>query len=504
MERNRVKKRKRNIVVWILTIIVLGLAAGIGTHFNAEIDLSKDKVYSLSPVSKKLLAESTESIVITYYVSPALKSFSPLPDRIISFIERYDTIGGPLVESRTVEVQSGQTNMLIEQLGLIPQTFGSGDGNKQSALSAFSGIVIESTSRMTSIPFIYDMGGIEYEITSGIKRILSEEKKQLGIMIADNSRTIEQHYSLLTRFLLSLYSVQPVRPGTSIPENLDTLIVLGQQDITPEDADSIDAYLRKGGAVLFCIDPVYVDLDDNLAAEPASNSALQEMLSRYGVQTEEKLILDSSMKQLRVPQAAGNTGETVWRNLGPYPFWISMRQENIHTDHPVTARFQGLDLLWCSPLSIHEMPGLSYTVLAQTTADAWLMDRPYQTQPGEAHNSIRDRAVERGPFPTAVSVQGKLTENQDSTTKLVVIGDADSASDLMEYSDSMHNVLFFAGAVNWLTLEEELLTLLENNNRTWDLKNGLEQRVRLVLLLNIFIIPLAIILFGVIRSRRKN
>jgi ABC-type uncharacterized transport system involved in gliding motility auxiliary subunit len=498
------KKRKRNIVIWILMICVLGLAAVISTHYNAEIDLSKDKVYSLSPVTKKLLADNGKSIVITYYVSPELKSFSTLPDRIISFIEEYDTAGGPLVESRAVEVQSGETGMLIEQLGLIPQIFGSVDGNRQTALSAFSGIVIESTSRMTSVPFVFDMGVIEYEVTSGIKRILSEEKKQIGIMIADSSRTIEQHYSLLTRFLLSIYSVRQVTLGTSIPEDIETLIVLGQQDITPEDADSIDAYLKNGGTALFCIDPVYVDLDDNLSAEPAANTALHELLVRYGIRTEENLIIDSSMKQLRIPVAAEQTGETVWRNLGPYPFWISMQQENIHTDHPVTARFQGLDLLWCSPLSIHEVPGLSYTVLARSTADAWLIDRPYQTQPGETHFSIRDRAVGSGPFPTAVSVQGKLTENQDSMTKVVVIGDADSASDLMEYSDSMHNVLFFAGAVNWLTLEEELLTLLENSNRTLDLKNDLEQRVRFILLLNIFVIPLAIMLFGAVRYGREN
>jgi ABC-type uncharacterized transport system involved in gliding motility auxiliary subunit len=92
---------------------------------------------------------------------------------------------------------------------------------------------------------------------------------------------------------------------------------------------------------------------------------------------------------------------------------------------------------------------------------------------------------------------------------MVVIGDDDFASDLMQFSDSLYNVLFVENAVLWLSGNEDLLALktrAPTDSRLDRIENPQVKR-RLMLaaeLANVAGVPLLVLLFAVLRLWRRK
>ena len=95
--------------------------------------------------------------------------------------------------------------------------------------------------------------------------------------------------------------------------------------------------------------------------------------------------------------------------------------------------------------------------------------------------------------------------------RLVVVGDADFASNLMDFTEAAYNVGFLTNAAEWLSNSEDLLSIKTRLSRDVRLNRIQEPARRLAAVLtteivNVALIPLAIVGFGVARLllRRKK
>jgi ABC-type uncharacterized transport system involved in gliding motility auxiliary subunit len=94
-------------------------------------------------------------------------------------------------------------------------------------------------------------------------------------------------------------------------------------------------------------------------------------------------------------------------------------------------------------------------------------------------------------------------------TRAVVVGDEDFATELMQFSDSLYNVLFLENAVLWLTGNEDLLSIKARAPEAGRLDRIADPalRRRLVLaveLVNVAGIPLLVALFAALRLARRR
>ena len=110
------------------------------------------------------------------------------------------------------------------------------------------------------------------------------------------------------------------------------------------------------------------------------------------------------------------------------------------------------------------------------------------------------------PVSLAVAVQRESTESttsenlsadtpQASGTRIVVVGDSDFANNLFFHGTGVGN--FFLNAVNWLTLEEDLIAIRPVDPTERSLRMMTPHEVAFVQMTAIFLIPLIIFLIGV-------
>jgi ABC-type uncharacterized transport system involved in gliding motility auxiliary subunit len=116
-------------------------------------------------------------------------------------------------------------------------------------------------------------------------------------------------------------------------------------------------------------------------------------------------------------------------------------------------------------------------------------------------------------IPTREGEKRNWTSIVESTkdSRIIVVGDTDFASDLLQFTEANYNLDFLSNAVQWLGNSEDLLTIKTRTARDTRLNKIQDpaRRVRSALtteLVNVVLIPLAVIGFGIGRLvyRRKK
>jgi hypothetical protein len=93
-------------------------------------------------------------------------------------------------------------------------------------------------------------------------------------------------------------------------------------------------------------------------------------------------------------------------------------------------------------------------------------------------------------------------------TRVVVVGDEDFASELMQFSDSLYNVLFLENAILWLTGNEDLLSIKARAPEAGRLDRVADPVLRRRLILAVRWsrgrVPLLVALFAAVRLARRG
>jgi gliding-associated putative ABC transporter substrate-binding component GldG len=522
----------------IAGIVVFGILNSL--RFFSRIDMTSTKVFTISQVSKSLFQDIPEKVQITYYISDRLKRVSPLPGEVEDMLHEYASFSRGKIGIEVVDPDVQGTTAQLESMGIYPQQIEVIERNEQTFARVYSAVVIEHLNTVEVLPFVLRTETLEYDLTSKIKGMVRGKEKKIGVVIGDTSRTLAGEYSYLFDQLRRKFTVESLTPGEDIPPGVEALIVLGNRDLEEFDLYPIDQWLMKGGRALFCVDGVYIDMVNNLQGSVLTGSPLLEMLEEYGVEVANTLVLDEVARDFRLPQQL--FGRTVWQMIGTYPHWVAVLPQNVSKDHIVTSRFAGVDLLWPSPLEIIENEAVEASVLMSTSErawlmeepfqTAWLMEEPFQTNPYDARMMAASRDETEKSYPLAYALEGLFssyfadkpvpvregeTRNWDTTversenTHIIVIGDADFASNIIQYSDSGYNMVFLDTITDWLSNEDEMLQIKTRQLRDMRL-NQIQDPVRrertymFAQSLNLIIIPALVILFGVQRflSRRKR
>jgi ABC-type uncharacterized transport system involved in gliding motility auxiliary subunit len=221
--------------------------------------------------------------------------------------------------------------------------------------------------------------------------------------------------------------VQPLRleETRGIPADASAVVIAGPTQRIPQpDLDTIRAYLEDNGRLMVLLNPL-------------QDAGLEPMLRAWGIQLLQDVVVDPT---------ATISGSDV--HITRY------------ADHPVTRNLQGLRTILIRPRSVWpvnngERPDqIRYTPLMVSSEQSWaemdLTEVPIRFDP----------AVDiRGPVPLAAAVErggGGDLDLSDATSRLIVIGDADFASNWLNSGTGM---LLFRNSVNWLVGRDRMISL---------------------------------------------
>ncbi|MDR2468074.1 MAG: GldG family protein [Spirochaetaceae bacterium] len=528
--------KKQTIVITTLSLIILVLILLISGRIWTRIDLTENKSWTISPVSKQLADEMTDEVRITYFVTDKLKQLYGFPGEIKDLITEYVSFSqGKISYAERDPAKFGLVEKM-EELGIPAQELQVIEKDQASFSNFYTGILIEYQDKQEVLPFVYRLDTLEYDITNRIRSLIREKERTLGIIIGDvnNAFNTDNQYQNFQRTLTQAgYRVRTIPVGDEIPDTLNMLFVIGNANTFDDWAlYRIDRYIQLGGKVFFAVRSVTVSAAANFLASDMEGTQLLEMLKSYGVEIQPALALDPASLNMIGPPAAGRGG---LRTLMRYPFFVHVLEKNANTGHPITSVFGGLDLYWPSPITIKPQENVETTWLFTTTEEAWLQESEFIVDPQMAlrfgENADTSRGVKQlgvtmnGTFPSYWRTLSRpVRENSDETlpdlpaepspARLVVVGNAEFLMGNVDFvsnrfTQTQPNLDFAVLAADWLSNDDDIISIRNRTPATPLLDKIIDDAERAAAfgfarLLNLVFIPLVVLTAGVLLSWRRK
>ncbi len=518
--------KRRDTVLLSLVLVALAFAVLVAERFPFRLDLTRDRAYSLSKVSKDLATNLPDRLRITYYRSPALAARHPGPGAIEDFLREFEALGRGRI-SVTFDNPDAKAGA-VEALGIRPQSMQVVEKNERRVAVVYSGIVLEYRGRTESLPFVLGTEALEYDLVKAARRLVQDRKPLAALLVGDTDKSFENDYRSVKEALeASGWSVSPLVPGQEIPPGTDVLLVLGNSGIDDYAAYRIDAYLASGGNALFAVRGVDVEARETLSAHPLSNDAMLKALASYGVSLRPALLLDAASLTVPFQEMAQGGGLAV--RYVRYPHWVVVRPENTDRAHPLTRSLAGLDLFWPSPLELAAPGGVKATPLIRTSANAWLQTKDFAIAPEESADYAKERDATAGRYLLAATLEGRLPmayagkplpsregaaplpplPAEAQASRILIVSSADFANDLMTMTDSLFNAAFVANGAEWLASGDELAALRARGGRDTRLARiddpaRRDLAVFSAYLVNLVLVPGGLALFGILRARNRR
>lgn len=524
-------KKSQAYIVTILTLAVVLLGILNSQRLYARLDITRNKSYTLSEVSRNLYKEIPDQVTITYYVSDKLLNMHPVPGEIKDLLYEYAAQSKGKIRILVKDPVKAGVTVSVERLGILPQHVQTVEQDQASVATVYTGIVIEYLDKTEVLPVVFSIESLEYDLTSRIRALVTDTERQVGVLVADADKSWTSDYQYVDRILQQAgYTVRQLLKGEEIPQSLSEIFVFGgAEDLDDWDLYRLDYYLRNGGKILYAVDGVFVDSRSNLQAKPIDDKGLLHMLETYGVRVEKQLVLDKA--NLTIPYQSMTMSGLVQLKLVRYPHWVVVQPQNSNSKHPLTARFGGLDLFWASPLVVNPPAGVKAEPLFYSTKDAWLMTKDFITNPdmdalftseaGNTKGTYTLGTTLTGVFPSYFSGKpkpekpGSMEALPDMTKeakegRLIVIGDSEFPTTLVQYTNSNQNLEFLVQAADWLGNDSDILSIRTRLPATGRLNaiSDPAERARTALIaqiINVILVPLLVISFGIyLNLRRKS
>jgi len=524
--------KKQTTIITALSIAAFILALLVSGRFWLRLDLTKNKAYTISKVSRNLHAEIPEPVNITYFLSDKLRTVVPAPGEIEDTLREYAAYSRGKIRVTVRDPVKAGLSRMMEEIGLFPMEIQTVEQDQASFVTVYSGIVIEYLDRIETLPWVISTDTLEYDLTSRIRAMAADTQRQIGVISGDSYRQWDdEHFGYLNRSLSSAgFRVRVISPGDEIPDTLAGLFVIGGvEDLDDWALYRIDRYIQLGGKVLFAVKGVYVDtVYGSLEARHLRDHGLLDMIASYGVTIRPELVLDRNA--LTLPYQVNTSYGVQAGRARNYFLWISVLEENGNPGHPVSSGFTGLHLYWASPLELHDLPTVEAEPLFTTTKEAWLMRENFYTNPMVMYMLELEAAETKGTKILGASLSGEfpsffrgvpkpVREGSDeelpdlpqraSPSRLIVIGEADFTTNLINATQAAQNLDFLTRAADWLVNDDDIIGIRNRQPQAGRFDKILDPARRLAAMrfsqiFNVGLVPFFVVAAGIIAAFRRK
>jgi ABC-2 type transport system permease protein len=271
-----------------------------------------------------------------------------------------------------------------------------------------------------------------------------------------------------------------------VPDEVDMVLVAKPGALSDEQRFALDQYLMQGGSIVALAGSHQVEARSDLRATAAADE-LTELLADWGACVGDGLVMSEANVPFPIPVSQTMGGFRMQRiELLPYPFFPDLRQGQM-ADHPALSGIAAMTMPWSTPVEAceAELDGREVVELLHVDGAVQTDGRiqPDFTRgpagfalPGEPERHSLALAL-TGRFPSAFAGQssplfdgdegkGKVLESSVADGRLLVIGSAELASDLMlqianQGGNEVHrgNLQLVHNAVDWAVEDTALLSI---------------------------------------------
>lgn len=348
-----------------------------------RLDLTEDKLFTVSPGGQAILERMDSPVTLTYYFSETAALGNPpllrYGRRVKDFLKAIERAGEGKVRLRIVDVVPFSPEEDEATLrGLQPV---SGEGDQ----SVFMGLVaVDETDRLEVVPsfsFVRDRF-LEYDVLKTIFLLGREGKPRVGFLTSLPMRYglggavallqgQSQPYILYSQLSQFFELVDLDAEFTALPPGLDALLIVHPPALSQAQLYGIDQAILSGLPALVFVDP-YAEIADFLPPNDFSGSRpvelssdLSPLLSSWGVSFDPRsVVVDRALAQ------RARVGDGASTRIVEYPNWIGVRTAQINPNNPAIADFSLLNFASSGALEFSGQSELTFTPQITTSDQA--------------------------------------------------------------------------------------------------------------------------------------
>ena len=494
------KKLFQNSISKVVIALVCLLAVNyIAQQWHTRIDLTQDKRYTLSEVSKKTLAKIQNPIVIDVLLKGNIPTeFKKLQTETIQLLDEYAAANNNIIVNFVNPLEGEEhPESVIQELinnGYQPLQITQNEAGKSSIEYIFPWAVISDGKKSERVRlFVNKLGAtdqeqvqnsvqkLEYNFTDALYKFALDKKKKIAILrsngalediyMADFLKTAREYY-FIAPFTLDSVATNPEKTLHDL-EKFDLLLVpKPTEPFTDAQKQVVDQYIMNGGRALWLIDNVAVSLEDmyktgGMTMAMPVNLNLTDMFFQYGFRINYTLVNDLYFSEIIV--ATGDGSQTRYMPI-PWVYNPLVISGNNHliNNHLDAVRFQFAN-------SIDTLKnGVKKTVLLASSPFSKADGTPREINLRFDPNNQNKEAYKHGNIPLAVLLEGEfnsvykdrirpinLKEKSDRSkpTKMLVVADGDIIKNDI---DSKNNIPLELGFDKWTSKYYDNKAFLQN------------------------------------------
>ncbi|PRY54666.1 gliding-associated putative ABC transporter substrate-binding component GldG [Arcticibacter pallidicorallinus] len=522
-----VKKRQKDIRNLLGLIAVILILSVISSRYFLRLDLTSDKRFTLSDITKQELVQLDDQMQVFVYLEGDFPGgFKRLRNAVSDLMIDYRSFSGMKLNYAFINPAEGgeeQQASLMQDLsarGLMATNLSVKTEEGFSQKIIFPSALIRYKGREIAVNFLQSRMGaspeevlnnsiqnLEYAFTSAIRKLKKGGQQNIGfteghgelsdLQLADAMGTLQNAYQV-GRVDLRDISLQGI-------EKLSLLIIPKPQTaFTEAEKFKIDYFVGRGGSVLWAIDQVNAELDSlrgqgtQLAFVKSLN--LDDMLFRYGLKLNYDLLADMNCAQIPLKVGGDSRGQAQMQMVPwtYYPLFVAVSQ------HPVVKNIEAVRSEFAGTIDTLALRGVKKEVLLSSSPFSKVLQVPalislqqveqepdpeqFRGQPlitGVAMEGVFPRVFENRAMPEGVT--GKISADKALAAKMIVLSDGDilknqiSAQDQSPFplgfdrftQQQFGNKTFLMNMVDYLTDDPAIIAL-----RSRELKSYLLDRAK--------------------------
>lgn len=438
------------LLVLLLAFFAFNMATTV-LFPSARLDLTEQKLYTLSDGTKQVLAELDSPIDLYFFFSDsASKDLTVLRNyqrRVEEMLKEYERRADGKIRLHIIDPEPfSEAEDRAAEFGL--QAIPLSDGGE----SLYFGLAgTNELAQREVIPFfaLEQEGMLEYELSRLVSTLAKPDKPQVGLIsglpVDGGMNPYTQQPDAPWMSLEQVRQVFDVKPLAedidSIPDDIDVLLLIHPKALSEAALYAIDQFVLRGGKLLAYVDP-FAEADQGMEAmiegmADGKASDLGPLLQAWGVAYDPTKVVVDAQQGMAVGRGPGQRPA---RHIG----WLEVEAAQINSEDTITAPLQLLTYATGGALVPVEGSETQFTPLMQSTALSALV-------PSEAFSALRDpedllkgftpddnvytlAARLQGPAKTAYPQGMEGHEpglTQSDNINVVVIADTDMLTDRM-------------------------------------------------------------------------
>ncbi len=421
------QRQKQAMIRIVIMAAILICVNVLASYFHIGLDLTKEKRFTLTSPTKKLLHNMQEVAVVEVYLKGKFPAgLQELQEAVRERLQSFKDIAGNKIIFRFIDPFEGKNESEqkliahdLAQKGIMVLQLENKDEDEYTTKPFFPYALVHYNGKETAVTLLENPPGrtaaekislaevmLEYKFANAINQLSRPDRSRiayitgngedLGINSFDMLASIPRYYDMDTIDLSHTLFISIAYDAIII--NQPTVPFTGPQKL------KIDQYVMHGGHVLWVMNMLNATMD-SLRTSPQLIAmdyglGLDDILFKYGVRVNNDLVED--LQCMQVGYINQVNGQREFRD------WIYFPKLNPTSEHPIVKNMDFLRSGFTNSIDTIKSTGIKKTVLLQSSKYSRNAMAPARVSLSTMYYPQKNEMFNKPYLPVAMLLEGKF------------------------------------------------------------------------------------------------